>query len=241
MTPARAAVSPSIPAITRLRTLTPLDAPAIAALDDASRRPRTFRARREVLAEGARIEEVLLILSGWAARVRILEDGRRQILDFLLPGDFIGLCDHADAIATSAVTAMTDLQVCASPSAEQHPSLRRAYALSRALSEVDLLAQITRLGRLNAHERIADLLLELHERLAVAGLAVDGRFTIPLTQELIADALGLTPVHVNRTLQTLRRDGSLSWKSRELVLLDPAALSRSMGRGSVRAAIVGQT
>lgn len=240
MSVAHAVATDSNPALKRLAALTDLDAEAASALDAAARRSRTIRARREVIAEGAICDEALLILAGWAARVRVLEDGRRQILDFLLPGDFVGLGEHRGALVTSAVTAMTDLQVCVAPSADDHPSLHRAYAISRALSEVDLLAQITRLGRLNAHERIADLLLELHERLELAGLAVDGRFNLPLTQELLADALGLTSVHVNRTLQTLRRDGTLSWKGREIILSNPRALSRSVGRGSVRAAITKQ-
>ena len=220
----------SAAAITRLAALSPLDPEASAALSSALQRPRTFRARRELISEGQEITETLLILSGWAARIRLLEDGRRQIHNFLLPGDLVSYRDLERPVASSTVIAITEVVVCAAPDPSVSPALGRAYAQSRALEEAHLLAQITRLGRLNAHERIADLLLELFERLKLGGLASDGRYLLPITQEVIADALGLTSVHVNRTLQTLRREGALDWKGREVVLSNPSALRRTIGR-----------
>ena len=216
-------------AVIRLEALSPLDADARAALASAVQRPRTHRARREMIAEGQDIAETLLVLSGWAARVRLLEDGRRQILAFLLPGDLIGYCDQERPVASSSVIAVTEVDVCTAPDASVSPALARAYRQSRAREQAHLFSQITRLGRLNAHERIADFLLELLERLELAGLAAHGRYVMPLTQELMADALGLTSVHVNRTLQALRREGSLNWKGRELILPDPSAYGAPPG------------
>ena len=224
----------ALPAVVRLTRLAPLDRMALDALTAAAEGPRRFRAYRDLLGEGERITERLLILSGWAARVRILQDGRRQILSFLLPGDLIGLGQHDQPVAVSTITAITEVETCVAPAPDVSPSLRRAYAISVALEDAYLLAQITRLGRLNAQERIGDFLLEIHERLELAGLAFGGTFAMPLTQETIADALGLTSVHVNRMLQTLRRDNILTLLGREVVLTNTALLSLSVGRSPVR-------
>lgn len=228
---ARQSVSP---AITRLAALADLDCDAQAALELAVRRTRHTRRRRELIAEGDEITVTHLILGGWAARVRNLKDGRQQIINFLLPGDIIGHHGQERPAASSAVVAITELDSCMAPGASVSPTLARAYAHSKALEEAYLLSQVTRLGRLNAHERLADLLLELHERLELAGLAEKGRFTLPITQEALADALGLTPVHVNRTLQDMRREGSVDWKAREMHLPDLDTLRRRIGRSPIR-------
>lgn len=224
----------SVAAVTRLSALANLDDDACAALLGAAQLPRHAPARRDFRSEGREITETLLLLSGWAARTRILVDGRRQIISLVLPGDLIGYCDHDRPVALSTVTALTDVDFCVAPSAAASPALARAYAASRALDEKHLMAQVTRLGRLNAQERIADLFLELLDRLQLAGLAAHGRYQMPLTQEALADALGLTSVHVNRTLQALRREGAIDWKGRELVIPDPAALERKAGRSAQR-------
>jgi CRP-like cAMP-binding protein len=224
------------PAVHRLEALAPLDRRAIDALEAAMQRPRAIRPRCDLLTEGAEIGEPLLVLDGWAARVRQLADGRRQILNFILPGDLVGLYDQDRPVASSTVMAFTPVLICEAPGRGTSLALDRAYAMSRALDETHLLAQITRLGRFNAHERIADLLLELLERLELAGLASNGRYSLPLTQEVLADALGLTPVHINRMLQQSRRAGELSWSGRDLILRDPEALREQIGRQPVRVA-----
>lgn len=231
---ARPARQPVSPAITRLASLVDLDANAHSALQLAVQRPRRTKVRRELVGEGEEITSTHLILSGWAARVRILEDGRRQILHFLLPGDLVGSHGQDRPVASPSVVAITELDSCTAPSAAVSPTMAKAYAHSRALEEAYLLSQVTRLGRLNAHERIADFLLELHERLEFGGLAAKGRFSMPITQEVIADTLGLTSVHVNRTIQDLRRNGSVDWKGREVHLPDPEALGRRIGRSPIR-------
>lgn len=181
-----------------------------------------------------------LLIDSWAqaewetdaegvARVRIVPDGRRQLIDFVLPGDIIGNWGFSDPLASSTVMALTDLTVCRLPQAST-PQLERAYAISRALDEAYLMAQVVRLGRLDASDRLIDLLLELDERLALAGLSIAGAFEMPITQEVIADALGLTSVHVNRTVQQARKRGDITWTGRGLRLRDIDALRRSLGR-----------
>ena len=186
------------------------------------------------MTEGQEILGKRLIVSGWAARVRQLADGRRQLISFLLPGDLIGNCGHARPLAASTVLALTNVACTDLQEEAQTHALREAYEISRAIEEAHLLSQITRLGRLSALERIADLFLELYERLSLAGLAANGRFALPLTQEVVADALGLTSVHLSRTLQLARRNGEFEWRDGQAILHDPQHLARMVGRVPVR-------
>ena len=222
------------PAAMRLAALAPLDPAARHALDMAVAAARPVRVRRELQTEGRPVQEAQLIVSGWAARVRILLDGRRQFISFVLPGELIGMCHQPQPLASSTVVALTNLLVATPPSPAEGDGLGRVYRISAALEEAYLLAQITRLGRLDAHERIIDLLLELEERLALAGLADEGRFELPLTQEMLGDVLGLTSVHINRMLQQARRNGELDWRNSRVHLQHSAALARSVGRASTR-------
>lgn len=222
------------PALARLLALGQLDAPAITALEGAIDFAKRVPARRELLVEGQEIGDARLLVSGWAVRARLLPDGRPQLLGFILPGDLIGFCRQARPLATSTVLTVTDVTTCALPPAALSPSLAQVYAISHALEEAYLLAHITRLGRLNAQERIGDLLLELNDRLGASGLAEGGRFELPLTQEALADALGLTSVHVNRMIQQARREGDLQWRAGQIVLNDPAMLAVKVGRMPVQ-------
>jgi len=194
----------------------------------------TDRPRAELISEGRPISAALLVVDGWAARMRILPDGRRQFLSFLLPGELIGMCQHERPLAVSTVVAITPVRTCRAPDGAHHPALARAYAVSGALEEAYLLAQITRLGRLSALERLGDVMLELRERLALAGQVRNGAFDMPLTQEMLADVLGLTPVHVNRMVQQARRQGWLEWRAKRVTVRDPAALATRVGRMPVR-------
>jgi CRP-like cAMP-binding protein len=222
------------PALQRLAALVPLEAEVIDVIATAAAQVQTIRARRELISEGREIAEPLLLLRGWAARVRLLPDGRRQFLSFLLPGDVVGHCPQPRAIAVATVVALTDVLVCAAPPASPGSTLATIYAVNDALDQAYVLAQVTRLGRLNAQERIGDLLLELHERLTLSGMARGTGFDLPLTQETLADALGLTSVHVNRMVQQARRENDLQWKGGRVTLIDPPGLARKIGRVPVR-------
>ncbi len=218
----------------RMKRLGADGAEAQAALAAAITRSTPVRIRRELATEGRDQGPARAIVSGWAARVRLLLDGRRQFVSFLLPGDLIGAGRQPDPIAASTVIAITDVAVALLPESGSAPGLDQAYATSLALEEAYLVAQVTRLGRLNAQERIGDLLLELDERLALAGLAEGNGFAMPLTQEMLADALGLTPVHVNRMLQLARREGDIEWRPGRVTLTDTAALAQKVGRVPIR-------
>lgn len=219
-----------LPAQLRLARLALLDAADTQALALAMAQGRVVRVRRELVGEGRPVGEPQLIVDGWAARIRLMPDGRRQILSFLLPGDIIGRCRQPAPLSASTVIALTDVTVCVPPAAPDGSALAEAYATSEALSEAYLLAHITRLGQMAARERILDLLLELDERLSLAGLSDDGRFRVPLTQELLGDTLGLTSVHINRMLQQARQLGDLTWKGDRVELNDRGALVTAVGR-----------
>jgi len=187
----------------------------------------------QLFAEGDRINRVTLVVSGWACHLRILSDGRRQIFGFALPGDLLGpWCRVATIAQTTAVmlkagtiadvTFMRDLLLEAP---QRFPALSSALANLQSLHDGYLLNHLVRLGRQTAYERVASLLLELNHRSAAVGLADGTSSPLPLTQEILADALGLSIVHINRTLQQLRRDGLLDLRGSSLQLLDADQLT----------------
>lgn len=217
---------PSIePAIARLARLAPLDDADHAALLEARSSIRRIAAHREIVAEGAPVAGAGLILDGWACRVRFFPDGRRQILSLLLPGDLIGIGRQPRPLAPTAIAALTDVTVCALPVART-PGLAEAYAVSGALEEHYLFRQLARLGRLSAYERLIDYMLEIRERLGAADIGDQQSFPMPLTQEVLGDALGLTSVHINRTLQAMRRDGLIVLKDGVAQLANVERLAR---------------
>jgi CRP-like cAMP-binding protein len=187
----------------------------------------------ELLREGEIIQSPRFILDGWALRTRYLSDGRRQIFGFLLPGEAIGLCDREQPLALSNLVACTPVVMCdASPArpvclglVPDFPQITRAHQRAAALDEAFLLHQVVRLGRQTAYERLVHLLLELNARCHSAGLSDGSSFQLPLTQEILADTLGLSIVHINRTLQTLRREQMIEQKSSLLTLKEKERLA----------------
>lgn len=213
-----------------LADLSPAD---LALLDGAASRLVHLPPRTELLREGEELRPLILV-EGWACRQRVFPNGRRQVISFYLPGDLIGSPVEGWA-RRSPSSLFTLTPVIAAETAglgkallegrQAHPGLLRACRLAELLDEICLLNHIARLGRQTAYERMAHLLLEIRDRLDQVGLVTDGSFTMPLTQEILADALGLSIVHVNRTLQQLRRDGLIELKGPAVVLKDGAALA----------------
>ncbi|MEG3084581.1 Crp/Fnr family transcriptional regulator [Sphingomonas sp. PB2P12] len=222
------------PLRTRLAKLAPLGPVMMTALAMAERNHLLSPARREMKAERSLISKPRAILSGWAFRQRILADGRRQILNFLIPGDVIGYRTHRDPIESSSIVAVTDVVTCAMPDAEPGTDLAEAYAVSAALDMHYLVSHAVRLGRFTAQERLIDWYLETQGRLELAGAGSSDQFNVPLTQELLADLLGLTNVHVNRTLQALRREGLLVAQGGTITLGDRARLQSMVDYRSPR-------
>lgn len=219
----------SAPAMARLNKLSPLSRDQQLALNAAFANPRNVKAQREIQAEESPVLNPLILRTGWAGRVRHFSDGRRQILGLLLPGDLIGIRRQRHPVAATTIVALTDVTVCSAPDAiAVGDELNEAYAISGALEEFYWFRQIVRLGRMTASDRILDWLLELRERLALADLLMGEYFPMPLTQEAIADTLGLTNVHVNRTLQALRRQRIIELANGCVRLFEPNSLAREV-------------
>lgn len=198
-------------AISRLEALAPLDDADRHALRLAAQNPQRLPVSRDLIAAGHPLAGRVIVLDGWLGRIRLFSDGRRQILGFLVTGDVIPEPDTAEARATSTITALCDAVIAPAPLIGSG-GLARAYAVSRTLDETYLHRHIARLGRMTAYERILDWFMEMHERLTLAGRTEPASLPMPLTQETLADALGLTSVHVNRTLQSMRRNGTIEWR-----------------------------
>lgn len=184
------------------------------------RRVERYTAGVTVRAEGR--SKRLIVVSGWAAEMRILPDGRRQIFGCGLPGDVIDLSNSGN-LGNRAFVALTRLEVVDAEvmiRSDGVDGAQTANAIERALRrrEDALYEQIVRIGRLNAKERILNLLLDLHDRLSRVGLVKEGAFRVPITQEMFADSLGLSLVHINRTLQQLRREGLLDLRGGAVTL-----------------------
>lgn len=199
------------------------------------RETRSVQRGRDIISEGDKPDHVHVMMDGWAARYSVVEDGARQITAFLLPGDFcdlhvtiLGEMDHGIVALTPAKvayvphTVMQDLPV-------ERPELARALWWATLVDEAVLRSWIVNIGRRDAAQRVAHLFCELHARLKLVGLADEDHFDLPLTQEVLADALGLTPVHINRTLQRLRSEDLILLKGGELTILDIGALRKLAG------------
>lgn len=199
-------------------------------LTNLRRQRRAYPAASELLLEGDPTDKVYLLEEGWAYRFKLLSDGRRQILSIAIPGDFIGVRSGLFGIADHAASSLGEIKVAVIPVAEildlyrDHPRLATAVSWTSAHEETMLVEHIVRLGRRNAYERSAHFLLELLQRLQAVGLS-DGRsFNLPVTQEFLGDLLGLSVVHVNRTLRRLRSDGLLTIEGARFTLRDVDAL-----------------
>lgn len=168
-----------------------------------------------------------LLLDGWAAEQRILSDGRRQIYRFLIPGDIVQ--SPRPAWAEPSLVALTDMTYVTilMPAKEGWAAGAQLAEAMFSVMETSLRDQVVRLGCLSGRERISHLLLELYFRLERAGLAKDGRFRMPVGQEGLADAAGLSIVHTNRVLHKLRDEGLLEIKRDHYSLPD---LGRLMER-----------
>jgi CRP-like cAMP-binding protein len=170
------------------------------------------------------------VLSGWSCEMRVLPDGRRQIFSFAIPGDPV-LSRPINAANPCSVVALTNVECVDVVQTLARAKEADRVEISRAMNHALNLAQerryedIIRLGRRSALQRLADLLLELHDRLAEIGMVDERGFYLPLTQEHLADALGLSVVHVNRSLKTLRLDGLATFRFGRVSHIDRVRLA----------------
>jgi CRP-like cAMP-binding protein len=216
--------------IRKLRRYVELPAPAREALEQLSLMERRFVAREDVFRIGDPPTHINLILEGWAVRYVYLEDGRRQICGLLLPGD---LCDLRMTLLASmdhSVGALTPLRIAQiRPESLQevskaHAVVERALDWNSLLEESIARAWIINIGQRSASERLAHLFCEVFTRLQTVGLVDGHSCAFPLTQEQLADTVGISTVHVNRSLMDLRSAGLISLKDRTLTIIDRQGL-----------------
>lgn len=195
---------------------------------------RILAAGQDLYRQGERCGHVYVLLEGWAFRHQMLSDGRRQILDFLLPGSILGLSDRA--VSAHGVETLTECTVAILPRGAILDMLRddprAALDLLELMveNEARTFDHLTSLGRRSARERIAALMVELCGRVRAHSLeSRPDAITLPLKQAHIADALGLTNEHVCRTLKTMRNDGIMSLQEGQLHVHDVAGLAEEAG------------
>ncbi len=213
------------PVLRRLQAQGPVSAELGRLIEGSGRRVETVASRTVLQTEGEPAPRSRFILSGWAFRQRLLPDGRRQILSILLPGDALGVCLRHGPLVKASTVALTRMNLVDAtdlllPSTlAEHADLTDCLDRAVAYEESLLLDHVVRLGRQTAYERVAHMLLELHHRMTIVGLSQGGSYDAPLTQEVMADALGLSVVHTNRTLQQLRRERMIVFEGGKVTLL----------------------
>jgi len=213
-----------------LAELNSADTDAIIALTSHSRQ---YSSKQDMIREGDRPGPVFVILKGWACRYKILPSGTRQIMAFLLPGD---ACDLHVGILTEMDhnhQALTPCEVALIPGdrmealLEDHPAIARAMYKSQLIDEGILRAWIVSMGRRSSVERVAHLMCELYLR--SCSINSTNEVAFPISQIVLADALGMTPLHVNRTLKELRVRGAMSLQRGNLLVSDPLKLVEIAG------------
>lgn len=185
---------------------------------------RSVEARKQLIGRGERPENIHLILDGFACRFNKMSNGKRQISALLVPGDFCDLhagilskMDHSIATLTPCLVA--DLpRVTVLDLIEKHPRIGHALSWATLVDEAILRKWLVNMALYEVPQQLAHLLCELLIRLGVAGRGDADGYRLPLTQEDLADVLGVTPVHVNRTLQALRAAGLIVLRKRRLVI-----------------------
>jgi CRP-like cAMP-binding protein len=187
---------------------------------------RTIPADRVFIRSGQELNESTLLLDGWMARAKDLRSGQRQISEIHVAGDFADLHSFTLKRLEHDVLTLTPCRIAAVPHdnlkeiTERHPHLTRVYWFSTNLDAAIHRERMLSLGARSAIGRMAHLFCELFVRLDIVGLTQGQGYDFPLTQEELAECHGLTAVHVNRTLQELRRRGAIRLEDRRLEILD---------------------
>jgi CRP-like cAMP-binding protein len=219
----------------KLNSFVQLSQNELACLAKLQSEPVRVKRGKELVHEGQTGHKAYILLAGWACSFKILPDGGRQIITFPLPGDCIGLrsvllrtSDHSFAALTDAVVSSVDAARMMSVFNE-FPRLGAAILWSASRDEAMVVEHLVSIGRRSAIERTAHFFLELAERLRLVGLATEREFTCPLNQYVLADALGLSAIHVNRVLRQLRERELLTLKGRKVIIHHPVALKKLAG------------
>lgn len=191
-------------------------------------------ARINLIGAGEELEQLFVLRRGWAFSSRYLPEGRRQVLQIHVPGDLVALPDLVFSRATSELDTLTECTLCPFPRSRIDDLFRAAPRLGAflySLAMVEraiLLDRATSLGRFDAPARVAHFLLEIYSRLLITHPNLDRNFELPMTQDLVGDATGLSSVHVSRTLSWLESEGLIERPTRRRVVLRELESLKSM-------------
>ena len=224
------------PLVRKLEQFSRLEQGDIQSLDKLVASPKAMRAGQLLVHESSVLDEVYLIVQGMGCRYKLLPGGERQILGYLIPGD---LCDIHFITLTKpdhSVALVSDSQVVKIPTQKlnallaNNPRIERALSLA-ALHDIAILREwLLNVGQRNALQKLSHFFCEMMLRLSRVGqVADDGSFELPINQMALADTTGLTPVHINRTLQRLRSDGLIRLYQRRLSIIDSDRLAAIAG------------
>jgi CRP-like cAMP-binding protein len=222
--------------LTAFIALSPAELSLIAELES-----KTTAVKRgmEITEEGQPGNSAYVLQEGWAQTYKVMPDGGRQIIGFPIPGDCVGLRSVLLWTADHSFSAVTDAVVSAVPGTRmlelfsEYPRLGAAFLWAASRDEAMVVEHLVNIGRRNALERTAHFFMELAERLMLVGLATETEFKCPLSQYVIADALGLSAIHVNRVLRELRELNFLTVKSANVIIHDLPGLRKLAGYRSV--------
>lgn len=219
----------------KLNTFVQLSDGELDCLTRLQSRPSTVKLGHALVQEGQTGHKAFILQAGWACSFKIMRDGSRQIIGFPIPGDCIGLrsvllrtSDHSFSTLTEAAVSGVDASRMIGIFSE-FPRLGAAILWAASREEAMVVEHLVNIGRRSALERTANFFLELGERLRLVGLATDTAYACPLNQYVLADALGLTAIHVNRVLRQLRELGLMTFRGGQVVIHDVAALERLGG------------
>ncbi|MGJ3232698.1 MAG: Crp/Fnr family transcriptional regulator [Oceanicaulis sp.] len=195
------------------------------ALASLRTRQRIYDKAAVIAREGEKLERVFWLEEGWACRYRRLRNGERQIVNFILPGEFFDLQGLVSASSDHTVSALSEVKVFEaraddfSATANERPAILNALLWASVVEEAILREHIVQLGRQPAVTRIAFLILELYRRQLLTTRTHDQKLDFPVGHDVIADALGLSRVHVSRSLKTLRDRGCIAMAERHIKIL----------------------
>ncbi|MBL4927785.1 Crp/Fnr family transcriptional regulator [Fuscibacter oryzae] len=207
----------------------------LSVMSEIYQRRRRFSVGVDMIHQGQSGQSAFVLASGWACSYKILPGGTRQIVDFQIPGDFLGLRSVLFRTADHNVEPITPVQAS---EVTQHdlldafartPRLATAVLWAASRDEAMVVEHLVDLGRRSAAERMAHFMLEMGARLRLVGIGDRTGYACPLSQYLLADALGLSAVHVNRVLRELRESGLLTFQKGRVVFDDHDALVELAG------------
>ena len=210
----------------KLGAFVALSEPELAALEVFHQRRRIFDAGVDLVRQGQPGQSAFILADGWVCSYKLLPSGTRQIVDFQVPGDFLGLRSVLFRTSDHNVEALTKVEVSEVSSNDlifafaNTPRLATAVLWAASRDEAMVVEHLVDIGRRNALERTAHFLLELGARLKLVGLGTREGFPCPLSQYMLADALGLSAVHINRVLRQLREKGLLTFRSGQVIFDD---------------------